>query len=153
MLWITGQFERRLRAKTPEGRLEQAKEEISIQQDDGAEKGESELRRRRQRPKPGHLTQEGKGAGEPNDRRRNQGRRRQVRIRREAGRVVYILREGRKIEAIATVPGIDLPLVGVGFLPALFGAGIGGFAVPLEILLQTCIPLGAEAPGQTLCIA
>jgi hypothetical protein len=67
--------------------------------------------------------------------------------------MVNILREGRKIEAIATVPGIVLPVVGVGFLPTLFGAGIGGLAIPLEILLQTCIPLGAEAPGKTLCIA
>jgi hypothetical protein len=63
------------------------------------------------------------------------------------------LRDRGKVEAIAAVLGIDLPMVGVGFLPALFGAGVGGLAISLEILLQTCVPLGAEAPGKSLRIA
>ncbi len=77
----------------------------------------------------------------------------QVGIRREAGNLMGILRDRGKIEAIATVVGVDLPVLGLGFLPALFGTGVGVVAIPLEILLQTCIPLGAEAPSQTLRIS
>lgn len=128
--------------------------EVSNYQDDGAEKSKGELLRGR------WLRAESRNLLKKRVRQRKVRRRQcrrnaagQFRVWREAGGVVNILREGGKIEAIAAVFGVDIPMIGMGIAPAFIGTGVGGVAFPLNVLLKTCIPLGAEAPGQTLCIA
>jgi hypothetical protein len=129
-------------------------EEGSISQDNRTKKDKGELLWR------GWLRAEPRNRLKKWVRQRNMGRMQSrgsaigyVRIRREAGGVMNILRDRGKIEAIPAVLGIDIPVVGMCFIPASISIGAGGVAIPLKVLLQTRLSLSAEAPSQTLSMA